>query len=139
MESNNLKELLGYQSVTTKRFSEFTDDLMKNPNDYLHTSSSLIAEAIRYYGFDIVIRSGEPIISYNIFKDPFSTGINAVFGQEHCIKHVIDVIEASDNETGLNRGTVLVGPPASGKTNIVDRIIKALEERECRSLIFLFL
>ncbi|MBT4287154.1 MAG: hypothetical protein HOD92_07425 [Deltaproteobacteria bacterium] len=128
MESNNLKELLGYQSVTTKRFSEFTDDLMKNPNDYLHTSSSLIAEAIRYYGFDIVIRSGEPIISYNIFKDPFSTGINAVFGQEHCIKHVIDVIEASDNETGLNRGTVLVGPPASGKTNIVDLIIKALEE-----------
>jgi predicted Ser/Thr protein kinase len=128
MEQNSLKELLGYQSVTTKRFSEFIDDLIKNPNDYLHTSSSLIAEAIRYYGFDIVVRSGEPIISYNIFKDPFSTGINAVFGQEHCIKHVIDVIEASDNETGLNRGTVLVGPPASGKTNIVDLIIKALEE-----------
>lgn len=128
MDQNNLKELLGYQTVTTKRFSEFTDDLIKNPNDYLHTSSSLIADAIRYYGFDIVIRSGEPIISYNIFKDPFSTGINAVFGQEHCIKHVIDVIECSDNETGLNRGTVLVGPPASGKTNIVDLIIKALEE-----------
>ena len=128
MESLNLQELLSYRQKKTLRFSEFIEGVMANPLDYLNISSSLISDAIKYFGFEIVIRSGEPIISYNIFKDLFSTGVNAVFGQEHCIKHIVNVIESFDNEAGLNRGIVLVGPPASGKTNIVDLIIRALEE-----------
>lgn len=128
MDKLNLIDLLGSQRRKRMRFSEFIDLVEESPNDYLHTSSSLISEAIRHFGFQIVIRSGEPVISYNIFQDLFSTGINAVFGQEHCIKHIVDVIESFDNEAGLNRGIVLVGPPASGKTNIVDLIVRALEE-----------
>ncbi len=128
MESLDLRELLAGQKKRSLHFTEFIDDVIDNPDDHLHTSSSLISDAIKYYGFEIVVRSGEPIISYNIFKDLFSTGINAVFGQEHCIKHIVDVIESFDNEASLNRGIVLVGPPASGKTNIVDLIVRALEE-----------
>ena len=128
MENLNLKDLLGSQRRKSMRFSEYIDLVSENPKDYLHTSSSLISDAIKYFGFEIVIRSGEPVISYNIFQDLFSTGINAVFGQEHCIKHIVDVIESFDNEASLNRGIVLVGPPASGKTNIVDLIVRALEE-----------
>ena len=128
MESLNLQELLSLRQKKTLRFSEFIEGVMASPLDYLHISSSLISNAIKYFGFEIVIRSGEPTISYNIFKDLFSTGVNAVFGQEHCIKHIVNVIESFDNEAGLNRGIVLVGPPASGKTNIVDLIIRALEE-----------
>jgi len=124
----NLKELLAGQKRKNMRFSQFIKNVTVKPQDYLHTASSLISDAIKYFGFEIVIRSGQPIISYNIFKDLFSTGINAVFGQEHCIKHIVDVIESFDNEASLNRGIVLVGPPASGKTNIVDLIVKALEE-----------
>ncbi len=128
MESLNLEELLAGQKKRSLHFSEFINDVIESPDEHLHTSSSLISDAIKYFGFEIVVRSGEPIISYNIFKDLFSTGINAVFGQEHCIKHVVDVIESFDNEASLNRGIVLVGPPASGKTNIVDLIVRALEE-----------
>ena len=36
--------------------------------------------------------------------------------------------ESAEKEAGPNRGIVLVGPPASGKTNIVDLITQALEE-----------
>ena len=89
MESLNLQELLSHRQKKTLRFSEFIEEVMINPLDYLHTSSSLISDAIKYFGFEIVIRSGEPIISYNIFKDLFSTGVNAVFGQEHCIKQIV--------------------------------------------------
>ncbi|MCP4753745.1 MAG: hypothetical protein GY866_22910 [Proteobacteria bacterium] len=128
MGALNLEDLLGYQKKKSQRFSEFIENVVDNPTDYLHTSSSLISDAVKYFGFEIVLRSGEPIISYNIFKDLFSTGINAVFGQEHCIKHIVDVIDSFDNEANLNRGIVLVGPPASGKTNIVDLIVRALEE-----------
>jgi predicted Ser/Thr protein kinase len=128
MESIDLKELLAGQKKRSLHFTEFIADVIESPDDYLHTSSSLISDAIKYFGFEIVVRSGEPIISYNIFKDLFSTGINAVFGQEHCIKHIVDVIESFDNEASLNRGIVLVGPPASGKTNVVDLIVRALEE-----------
>lgn len=128
MEDLDLRELLNYQRRKSIRFSEFIEGVINNPNDYLQTSASLISKAIEYFGFEIVVRAGEPVISYNIFKDLFSTGINAVFGQEHCIKHIVNVIASFDNEAGLNRGIVLVGPPASGKTNIVDLVVRALEE-----------
>ncbi|MBU2645483.1 hypothetical protein KKI24_12320 [bacterium] len=128
METLNLRELLAGQKKKSLHFSDFMNDVVSDPYAHLHTSSSLISDAIKYFGFEIVVRSGEPILSYNVFKDLFSNGINAVFGQEHCIKHIVDVIESFDNEASLNRGIVLVGPPASGKTNIVDLIVRALEE-----------
>jgi predicted Ser/Thr protein kinase len=128
METLDLKSLLNYQRKKSIRFSEFIEGAISNPEEHFQTSASLIKKAIEYFGFEIVVRSGEPIISYNIFKDLFSTGINAVFGQEHCIKYIVDVITSFDNEAGSNRGIVLVGPPASGKTNIVDLIVRALEE-----------
>ncbi|MCP4295772.1 MAG: hypothetical protein GY786_09215 [Proteobacteria bacterium] len=128
MEELNLEKLLGYHRKKNLRFTEFTEKLVKAPEAYLNTSSSLISKAIQHFGYEIVVRSGEPTVSYKIFKDLFSDGINAVFGQEACIKQIVDVIESIDNEAGLNRGIVLVGPPASGKTNIMDLIIRAVEE-----------
>ncbi|MBF0288477.1 MAG: hypothetical protein HQM14_11725 [SAR324 cluster bacterium] len=128
MNSFDYKALLGYQSKKTVKFSEFVEGFLESPENYLQTSSTCISESIKYFGFEIVIRSGEPIISYNVFKDLFSNGINAVFGQEFCIKQIMNVVESADKEVGPNRGVVLVGPPASGKTNIVDLIAQALEE-----------
>lgn len=128
METLKLKDLLGHRVKKIFRFPEFIEGVIQHPVDYLRTSSSLISNAIKFFGFEIVIRSGEPIISFNIFRDLFSEGTSAVFGHEHCIKHIVNVIDSFDNEASLNRGIVLVGPPASGKTNIVDLIIRALEE-----------
>lgn len=119
-------------------FSKFIDVLIKEPGSSLHTSSTLISEAIKYFGYEIEIRSGVPTISYNIFKDLFSNGIYAVFGQEYCIKQVVDIIESMGKEASPNRGIVLVGPPASGKTNIVDLISNALEEYTNENSIRLF-
>lgn len=128
MSEFNYKALLGYHRKKTLRFSEFVDAFLKTPENFLQTSATCISEAIKYFGFEIVVRSGEPVISYNVFKDLFSNGINAVFGQEFCIKHIMDVVDSADKEVGPNRGIVLVGPPASGKTNIVDLVTRALEE-----------
>ena len=124
----NFKALLNAHRKKSYSFSEFMELFIQKPSEYLHTSAALISEAIKYFGFEIVLRSGEPVISYNIFKDLFNGGINAVFGQEFCVKHILDVIESAEKEAGPNRGIVLVGPPASGKTNIVDLITQALEE-----------
>jgi len=118
----DLKKLLGHYKKKSIKFSDFIDKFVEDPYGSTHTSSSLISEAIKHFGFEIVIRSGEP------FKDPFSNGTNAVFGQEFCIKQIVDVIESVGKESGPNRGIVLVGPPASGKTNIIDLISFALEE-----------
>ena len=122
------QKLLGHYRHRSMRFSEFIDVFVQNPLECLRTSSALISEAVKHFGLEIVVRSGEPTVSYTIFKDPFAGGTNAVFGQEFCIKHIVDVIEAVGKESGPNRGIVLVGPPASGKTNIVDLISLALEE-----------
>ncbi len=122
------RQLLGHHRRHSLRFSEFLAVLEERPAECLRTSSSLISEAIRHFGFEITVRSGEPTLSYTIFRDPFAGGTNAVFGQEFCIKQLVDVIDSVGKESGPNRGLVLVGPPASGKTNIVDLVSLALEE-----------
>lgn len=124
----DLHSLLGYHRNESIRFSEFMQRFEANPAECLKISSTLIAEAIQFFGYEIVVRSGEPTISYNIFKDLFANGTNAVFGQEPCIKQIVDVIESMGKESSPSRGIVLVGPPASGKTNIIDLISMALEE-----------
>ena len=108
-------------------FTEFVEGFLKNPEKHLHTSSSLIADAIKYFGFKIAVINGEPVIQYKIFEDPSSNGINAVYGQEFCIKNIVSTIDSMSKESGPNRGLVLVGPPASGKTNLIDLIALALE------------
>ncbi len=137
-----LKNLLSYRRNRTLRFPEFVEAFTKRPEDFLHTSSTLLSKAIQHFGFKIVVRSGEPIISYAIFDDIFNHGINAVFGQEFAIKHMVDAIDAAGKETGPNRGLILVGPPASGKTNIIDIMTQALEEytkeKEVRLYSFFF-
>lgn len=127
-EDFDLRNLLRYQRRKTMRFSEYVDQFIESPEKHLYTSSMLIAEAVRHFGCKIVIRGGEPVISYNIFKDIFSNGVNAVYGQEICIKRLVDVVESISKESGPNRGIVLLGPPASGKTNIIDLISLALEQ-----------
>ena len=124
----DLRSFLGGSKPQSLRFSEFVDAFVEDPLGCLRTSSTLISEAIQHFGFEIVVRSGEPAVSYNVFKDPFSAGTNAVFGQEYCVKQIVDVIESVGKESSPQRGIVLVGPPASGKTNIVDLLSLALEE-----------
>ena len=128
MKKDDLKGLLSYKRRKTLGFSEFIEEFTQNPRDFLQTSSTLLARAIEHFGYKVVVRSGEPIISYKIFEDIFNKGTNAVFGQESAIKHLVDSIDAAGKETGPNRGLVLVGPPASGKTNIIDLITQALEQ-----------
>ena len=133
LTSFDYRTILGTERKTSLRFSEYMERFMAEPETLLKTSAAMILEAIRYFGLEIVIRSGEPCVRYRIFQDPFNNGISAIFGQEFCIKRIIDVIESVDKESGPKRGIVLVGPPASGKTNIVDLIAHALEEysKEC--------
>lgn len=124
----NYKDLLGFQKPKLLGFSEFIDMFTKNPEKYLSSSASLILDSIKHFGYEIIVRSGEPVLRYKVFHDLFANGLNAVHGQEFCIKRILDVLESVDKEAGPKRGLVLVGPPASGKTNIVDLISQALEE-----------
>ena len=123
-----LHRVLGYQKHKSMGFDEFIEECTAQPENVLRVSSQLISEAISFFGFNIIVRSGDPTITYSIFDDPFSGGVNAIFGQEHCIKQLVDVIDQVGRESGPNRGIVLAGPPASGKTNIVDLISLAVEE-----------
>ncbi len=123
-------------------FSEFVEQFFQEPQIILKTSASVLLDAIKHFGVEAVVRSGEPCLRYRLFQDHFTTGINAVYGQEFCIKRIVDVIESVDKESGPRRGIVLVGPPASGKTNIVDLISRALEqyskETELKQYTFFF-
>ncbi|MEN9360772.1 MAG: hypothetical protein RL095_2307 [Verrucomicrobiota bacterium] len=126
--SFDYRALLAHRRKEPMRFSAWIDSFMADPEGLLRTSAGLILDAIKSFGTEIIVRGGEPILRYKVFEDPFAKGLNAVYGQEICIKRIIDVIESVDKESGPKRGIVLVGPPASGKTNIVDLLALALEE-----------
>jgi predicted Ser/Thr protein kinase len=128
MSEFNIQDLLKRSSKATMKFSEFLEDFQEDPKKHLYTSTSIISNAIRHFGYSIVVRSGEPVVSYNIFKDLFTDGVNGIYGQEFCIEKVLDVIDSANKEAYPQRGIVLVGPPASGKTNIVDMVSQAIEE-----------
>jgi len=128
MNSDFYKQNLFDSQSETMGFQKFLDMFFIDPEKYLYTSSSLIAESVRHFGYNIVIRSGEPVISYHLFEDPFSDGINAIYGQEFCSDKILDIIDSANQESLSYRGIVLVGPPSSGKTNIIDMVAKAVEE-----------
>jgi len=138
MEKIDLRNLLGYTRNQTLTFSEFTETFLALPHDFLRTSSTLLIDAIKYFGYSIVVRRGEPLVSYHVFNDLFNKGTNGVFGQEAAIKHLVDAFDSAAKETGPNRGLVLVGPPASGKTNMIDLITGALEEYTKRQEVRLY-
>ena len=58
MEEALFRNLLGCCRPQSLKFSEFVESLIEDPLSCLHTSSTLIAEAIQYFGFEIVVRSG---------------------------------------------------------------------------------
>jgi predicted Ser/Thr protein kinase len=126
--NDEIRNLLSYKHKKDMKFSEYLDKVFTEPQPHLKLSTDIILDAIKSYGWKITMRNGEPVISYNVFKDPFSRGLNAIHGQETCIKSIIDIIYSINKETGPNRGIVLVGPPASGKTNVCELITKAVEE-----------
>jgi predicted Ser/Thr protein kinase len=128
MNEFNINDLLKRSNRGTMKFSQFLEEFQKDPSKHLHTSTSIISNAIRHFGYSITVRSGEPVVSYNIFKDLFTDGVNGIYGQEFCIEKILDVIDSANKEAYPQRGIVLVGPPASGKTNIVDMISQAIEE-----------
>jgi predicted Ser/Thr protein kinase len=115
-----------YETESIK-FSEFLSEFFKEPKKYLHTSSSIITDSVRSFGYDIKIKGGEPVVSYKLFKDRFFDGINAIYGQEFGIEKVLDIIDSSEQEA-CPRGVVLVGPPSSGKTNIIDMLLQGAQE-----------
>lgn len=123
-----LSEILNYKPSREMKFSEFINDFMDSPKNHLHTSSSIILEAVRDKGYKIISNNGVPAISYNVFNDPFTDGVNAIYGQEKPIKDILHVVDSMNREAGPNRGLVLVGPPASGKTNIIDILATAVED-----------
>lgn len=128
LNMDKIKNLLNYKFERTIKWSDYLNMVVSDPEPHLKLSTDLILDAIKSYGYKIKMRNGQPVISYNVFSDPFSRGLNAIHGQETCIKSVIDIIYSINKETGPNRGIVLVGPPASGKTNICDLVTKAVEE-----------
>jgi hypothetical protein len=63
-----LKDILNYYRRRSMSFTEFVENFIQHPEEHLLTSSNLISDTIKYFGFEIVVRAGQPMISYNIFK-----------------------------------------------------------------------
>ena len=98
-------------------FSDYLRLVMENPS-LVRLSHALVYEAILSHGVE-VSRDGEP--AYGLFEDE-------IFGLEADLHRIAQYFAASAQRLEVRkRILLLLGPPASGKSSVVELLKKALE------------
>lgn len=116
------------QSTWEGSWQDFLLSFEKDPYKVCRTSEQHLYDAILSYGTGIVIDSGEPILTYDIFLDPFNNHEHAIFGLERAQRYIVTDLKAFALEEGYTRNYLLIGPPGSCKTPHFNLVCKGVEE-----------
>lgn len=93
----------------TITFEEFVDRVVENP-DLARTSHRTVYDAITH-------------------QDVFGEGKNALYGSEAAIERYLDILKAGAEGLEIGKRIImLVGPPGSGKSTLVNGTKKAMEQ-----------
>lgn len=104
-------------------FSDYLGLVTENPS-LVRLSHGLVYDAILSHGVE-VSRDGEPV--YGLFEDQ-------IFGLEADLHRIVQYFAASAQRLEVRkRILLLLGPPASGKSSVVELLKRALE-RYARTL-----
>jgi len=108
-------------------FADYLEIVRANPR-VTRTAFQRIYDMILSYGTEEVQRGKEKLIHYKFFDDPDDDGRDAIFGLDHALNNLVNVLKAAAHRYGSERRVLLLhGPVGSSKSTIVRLIKKSLE------------
>ncbi|MFH0798423.1 MAG: hypothetical protein V1906_03365, partial [Candidatus Woesearchaeota archaeon] len=114
-------------------FSDFLEQLERNPYKYTRTAFQMVSDMIDYFGTRDIVDCGENITRYKLFDDPFDKesgaefGKHAVFGLDRQMATMVNYIQTTANKGGDERIVLLHGPQGTAKTSIIRLLINGLQ------------
>ncbi len=87
-----------------------------------------VYDMIRSYGTTTYRLFKEDVLRYTFFSDPIESGADAIFGLDHQLMTLVDVLRSAAEGYGTDRRILLLhGPVGSSKSTIARLIKKGLE------------
>ncbi|OGW14107.1 MAG: serine protein kinase [Nitrospinae bacterium RIFCSPLOWO2_12_FULL_45_22] len=109
-------------------FEEYLDLVRKNPK-VARTAFQRIYDMILSHGTEEYTDNKKKVIHYNFFDDPFSGGIDAIYGLDIHLMKLANIFKSAAMRYGTEKRVLLLhGPVGSAKSTIVRLLKKGLEE-----------
>ncbi len=108
-------------------FEDYLKILGDRP-EILRDSFQRVYDLIISYGTEGYVENKEKLLRYRFFSDPVNGGLDAVFGLERPLMHLVNVFKSASRHYGTERRILLLhGPVGSAKSTIVRLLKKGLE------------
>lgn len=107
--------------------ADYLEIITESPK-VLRNSFQRIYDLILSYGTEEYKENKDKLIRYRFFSDPDNHGVDAVFGLEKPLMHLVNVFKSASRHYGTERRILLLhGPVGSAKSTIVRLLKKGLE------------
>ena len=108
-------------------FQDYLDLVVRDPR-ITRDAFQRLYDMILSYGTEEVSFHREKVTRYKFFSDPIGNGLDAVFGLERSLQHLVNMLKAAAMGYGAERRVLLLhGPVGSAKSTIVRLLKKGLE------------
>jgi serine protein kinase len=117
------------QNHRIKSFGEYLLDLKSSPYSLTRNAVQYIVDMIEHFGDEKIYSMGEVLTSFKLFSLSLpQSAISPLIGNEESILDIYSALKNFVIEGRVDRIIHLHGPSGSGKSLIVDRLMKGCEE-----------
>ena len=103
-------------------------EIVRQKPEVLRDAFQRIYEVILSYGTEDYVENKEKLVRYKFFSDPDNGGVDAVFGLELPLMHLVNIFKSASRHYGTERRILLLhGPVGSAKSTVVRLLKKGLE------------
>ena len=108
-------------------FDDYLKIVLGHP-EVLRDSFQRVYDLIISCGTEEYVENKDKLVRYRFFSDPENGGVDAVFGLERPLMHLVNVFKSASRHYGTERRILLLhGPVGSAKSTIVRLLKKGLE------------
>ncbi len=110
-----------------RSFSQFFGDFLACPRRYLRCAPQYILDMVNAFGTREATRIGRDAVRYKVFDRDFFSGEPELAGQERVQEELYSHLVAAAKQGKTEKMLLLHGPNGSGKTTVVECLVRGLE------------
>ena len=115
------------QADRVRSFSQFLEGFLACPKRYLRSAPQYILDMMNAFGTREAARVGQEAVRYQVFDRDSHGGEPLLAGQERVQQEIYNHLVAAAKQGQAEKMLLLHSPNGSGKTTIVECLIKGLE------------